>query len=71
MPGYLTPVYEGLLQHFAAAGYDCSSSMKEPSKFWRRLWATQNSLLSARRILVTIGVAASLALAVLTYTLGW
>lgn len=55
MRGYLTPVYETLINHFENSGYVCHSITKQPSKFWNRLWGTMAALLKVRRILVAFG----------------
>jgi hypothetical protein len=70
MPGYLTPVYERLLQHFAAIGYACESSTRKPGKFWQRLWATLKGLHTAQHLLSTVGVAVVLALTVVALLIG-
>lgn len=55
MRGYLTPVYEALIKYFESSGYTSESIVKQPSKFWTRLWSTMAVLLKARRIFVAIG----------------
>jgi len=55
MRGYLTPVYETLIQHFESSGYVCQSVTKLPSRFWTRLWSTMAAMLKVRRIAVAIG----------------
>lgn len=65
--GYLTDVYEGLLQHFDAVG---ESHIKQPSKFWRSLWSAMKSLGTARKVLTALALVLASALA-LGKLLGW
>lgn len=60
MRGYLTPVYEALIKHFENSGYSSESIVKQPSRFWTRLWATMAVLLKARRVLVAIAAIVTL-----------
>jgi hypothetical protein len=55
MRGYLTPVYEALIKHYEDSGYASQSVIKQPSKFWTRLWDSMTVLLKARRVLLVIG----------------
>jgi hypothetical protein len=55
MRGYLTPVYEALINHFEYSGYVCHSATKAPSKFWNRLWGTMAAMFKVRRVALAVG----------------
>lgn len=52
--GYLTPVYENLIKHFENTDYQCQTTVKEPSRFWKRLWWMTSASLKMRRVLIAI-----------------
>ena len=54
-PGYLTPVFTSLLDHFRNEGYSSLSMTKEPGRFWKRIWSVSASLVKAHQALVYIG----------------
>ncbi|KQV49204.1 hypothetical protein ASC95_16380 [Pelomonas sp. Root1217] len=53
--GYLTPVFSSLLEHLQTKSYSCNTIVKEPGKFWERLWAMSASLVKVRKVLVYAG----------------
>lgn len=62
--GYLTPVFEAILEHLQSQGYATTQHIKQPGKFWVNLWALAGSLLTARKVLAALGAVMALLLVV-------
>lgn len=63
--GYLTPVFDAILSDLERQGFACTRRVKPPSRFWTRLWATGKVLVTAQRLLVSLGIFLAAVIAVM------